>query len=272
MTDQLELLSETVQESIGNVVARARLHDMYSGDGARLYHATSENDKAELANLLSTFLPEIKRRGVNMHVVDLCAGSGRITEELSSLGIARITAVDTSRELLKILDAKALPNVASVRSDAIEWLSQQPTNSLDFITIAAGSIRLFDHDQRLALFSQLRRTLNEDGLLWFSHEYVSQPHAIFLPCEMNVDGARLPAIFVSCPARREGEEGAVNGYWVAQEQDSSADLYLSWVRQINKEELESELVCAGFSTVEDDVRISPRRMAGGRTMMYFSAK
>ncbi len=272
MTDQLVWQREVVQETIGNVIVQARLHDMYSGDGARLYHAVTEHDTAELGNVLSTFLPEIKRRGMDLHAVDLCAGSGRITCELSALGIENITAVDISGDLLKILDARALPNVTSVQSDVIEWLSQQPAGSLDLATIAAGSIRLFDQEQRVALFTQLRRTLCEDGLLWFSHEFVSQPNVIFLPCEMDVEGDHLSAVFISCPASKDGEKGAVNGYWVTTTQDASVDLYLSWVRQIDASEVESELAAAGFHTVEKGIRVSPRRMAGGRTMMYFSAR
>ncbi|OZG54001.1 class I SAM-dependent methyltransferase [Pseudoscardovia suis] len=272
MCEQYAWQTEVLREAVCAIVSHARLHDMYSGDGARLYHAASEHDNAELDSVLSACIPEIRDHDDRLRAVDLCAGSGRITAELSVLGIEEVIAVDISDDLLAILDQRALPNVTSVRSDAIAWLSRQPTDSLDIATIAAGSLRLFGREQRIALFSQLHRVLHAGGLFWFSHEYVSQPRNIFLPCEMNVAGGRLSAIFFSCPSRYQDEQGAVNGYWVTSMEDSSADLYLSWVRQIDASDLQYELGLAGFDGARVATRTTPRRMAGGRTMMYFSVR
>ncbi len=73
-----------------------RRGDMYVA-GASFYHHLTENDRSEL--------PEIIRAcgGRGTRVVELAAGSGRITKALLAIG-AEVIAVDNSPEMLRFLE------------------------------------------------------------------------------------------------------------------------------------------------------------------------
>ena len=70
--------------------------DMYSASGSRLYDQITANDLTELPEILAA------ARKTAGPILELAAGSGRITRALLALG-RPLTAVDSSVEMLAML-------------------------------------------------------------------------------------------------------------------------------------------------------------------------
>lgn len=271
MNEMLNAERNVLGDTIHRLLESARVHDMYSGYGAKLYHAGAQRFSSELSNLVPLCKNIMDKRNGAVVAADLCAGSGRITAELSRMGLNHIFAVDLSKDILTILEKSDLDNVEPIQTDAIQWLKERESDSLDLVTIAAGSVRLFNSAQRGDLFVEILRVLRDDGVFWFTHECITNPRTIYRPYTLDLDGERIQAIFFSCPSKRGEERGAVNGYWVIPPDGSPTDLYVSWVRQITKQTLLDELRSAGFRNIGEAKRKMPRHEADSRIMLFFNA-
>ncbi|MCU1516075.1 MAG: hypothetical protein JWQ75_796 [Pseudarthrobacter sp.] len=139
---------------------------LYSGRGAELYHAIVQSDSSELREIIHGI------RGKNPRLLELAAGSGRIT--LALLPFARsITAVDNSAELLAILkDELARPdrrsNASKVDAVLADILRLELTEQFDCVVFGTTSVCLFDAEQRRSLLADIRRWLAPGGELLLS--------------------------------------------------------------------------------------------------------
>lgn len=143
-----------------------QLATLYTGRGAELYHAIVQSDSSELREIIRCL------RGKDARVLELAAGSGRIT--LAVLPFARsITAVDNSAELLCILQEELakpgrLKNAAKVDTVLADVLRLELTEQFNAVILGTTSLCLFDAGQRRSLLADIRRWLLPGGELLIS--------------------------------------------------------------------------------------------------------
>lgn len=95
-------------------------------------------------------------------ILDICCGSGRITQELSSMGF-EISALDNSQEMLTILENKKLPNVKTVLADMTDFSLDQ---KFKFAFISYSSFQqLLSVEDQIKCLETVKLHLKEDGVL-----------------------------------------------------------------------------------------------------------
>ncbi len=95
-------------------------------------------------------------------ILDVCCGSGRVTQALAKMGFV-ITALDNSKEMLKILKNKHLRNVKTVLADMTDFSLEQKFK-LIIISYSSFQQLLTLKDQAKCLES-IKKHLAEDGVL-----------------------------------------------------------------------------------------------------------
>ncbi len=95
-------------------------------------------------------------------ILEICCGSGRITKELSALGLS-VTALDNSPEMLQLLENKHLPNVRTILADMTTFDLQE---RFQFIFISYSSFQqLLTLEEQLHCLQTIRKHLAKDGVL-----------------------------------------------------------------------------------------------------------
>jgi len=122
-------------------------------------------------NAFSELLDNISIDGLT--VLDFGCGTGALTQ-LISPRVSRIVAIDPSKEMIKLLDKKALNNVTSISEYLSENLVQRlPELTANFDLIVASSVCSFLPDYETAL-SLLKPLLKEGGMFvqwdWLSND------------------------------------------------------------------------------------------------------
>ncbi|MDO9577948.1 MAG: class I SAM-dependent methyltransferase [Candidatus Cloacimonadales bacterium] len=95
-------------------------------------------------------------------ILDICCGTGRITQELAKMGF-EITALDNSPEMLEILEKKKLPKVQTVLADMRDF-SLDRKFKFAFISYSSFQQLLSLEDQAKCL-NTIKRHLTDDGVL-----------------------------------------------------------------------------------------------------------
>lgn len=136
--------------------------DLYGIEGSRLYDRLTSDDLSELPEILGAV------RKTAGPILELAAGSGRITRALLALG-RPLTAVDSSPEMLEMLRQRAGTRSFNPRGVAVEVveadMSQLPAGgNYGCIVLGASSVTLLTPDQRRALFRRVRESLAPEGL------------------------------------------------------------------------------------------------------------
>lgn len=127
---------------------------------------TTDMAKESLFNILNNhfYFDEIK-------VLDLCAGTGNISYELSSRGCKDISAVDNDNECVKFIKHTAeelsLTGLEVYRSDMMQFIARD-YKSYDLIFADPP----FDFEQYDELVKQIldKNLLTEDGLMVIEHQ------------------------------------------------------------------------------------------------------
>lgn len=136
---------------------------MYSGVGATMYDDVTRADVSELREVEAALgatadLPE--------NILDVAAGSGRVTEALLRLPWSpTVTALDTSEELLSVLDSRLArygTRVQILRADARFTATR---SQFDAAVIATSSISLFGTADREAVFNSVNSMLSVGSTL-----------------------------------------------------------------------------------------------------------
>ncbi|WP_405473131.1 daptide-type RiPP biosynthesis methyltransferase [Paenarthrobacter ilicis] len=135
--------------------------DLYSVPGSRLYDQVTANDLTELAEILTA------ARKTEGPILELAAGSGRITRPLLALG-RPLTAVDSSPEMLDLLKAKVATLAFNPRRVAVEFVEGDMSRcafdaGYGCVVLGASSITLLDQPDRRELFHNVRACLAKDG-------------------------------------------------------------------------------------------------------------
>ncbi|MEV1171262.1 daptide-type RiPP biosynthesis methyltransferase [Nonomuraea sp. NPDC049784] len=195
---------------------RAEVHDLYSAAGAAVYHDMAGADTQEVRELVALV------RGLPGPVLDLAAGSGRLTLPLLALG-REVTALDLSESLLALLRER----LAQSRGRLAERCTPVHADMRDFaldqrfgaIVLGTSSISLLDAAGRAALYRGVRAHLLPQGRFLLTtvelHAPPGQEEAEFAftgPSGRSyrfferwapLDGRRVVAIF---PAETETEQ------------------------------------------------------------------
>lgn len=153
-----------------------RRGDMYVA-GAAFYHHLTENDRSEI--------PEIIRAcgGRGARVVELAAGSGRITKALLAIG-AEVTAVDSSPEMLRFLERTidADPRLSRRRSKLSVETGRMQEFSLDtgadVVVLGTSSISLLSAEDRSDCFERVWKMLRPGGRFVLSLFEVDLPKSL----------------------------------------------------------------------------------------------
>ena len=143
--------------------------DLYSGRGAELYDRAVFGDISEVREILAIV------RGSDAQVLELAAGSGRLTLPLSR--IARcVVAVDRSADLIAILRKRLVAagsdNVTVVEQD---FFSFDKAGAFDVVVLGTTTIALFNEEDRRSLYQLAKGWLADRGRLILSLYEASEP-------------------------------------------------------------------------------------------------
>ncbi len=96
------------------------------------------------------------------NILELCCGSGRITQELIKDG-HNVTAIDNSKDMLDILKAKNLPNLEILHSDMSTFKS---ANKFKFAFISYSSFQqLLTLEEQIKCLNNIHDHLEDGGVL-----------------------------------------------------------------------------------------------------------
>lgn len=163
-------------EPLGSLVAaladlgdRARLHEQFGPEGARLYDDCYGLDPNEVAALRSVF------RRAPGPVLELAAGNGRLTLPLLQMG-RDVTALDLSEGMLEILRQRVAPLRPEMRArlhihrgdmTAIDLPPELPQR-FGVVVLLLASISILDRPGRVATLRSARDHLAPGGAVLIS--------------------------------------------------------------------------------------------------------
>ncbi|WP_284978091.1 daptide-type RiPP biosynthesis methyltransferase [Arthrobacter sp. fls2-241-R2A-200] len=135
--------------------------DLYSVSGSRLYDQVTANDLTELPEILAA------AQRTSGPILELAAGSGRITRPLLALGRS-VTAVDSSPEMLSLLRERGAtrafnPRAAAVRLVEADMSRFEPDDAYGCVVLGASCVTLLDPAGRRELFRRVRKCLAPEG-------------------------------------------------------------------------------------------------------------
>ncbi|BCW08000.1 daptide-type RiPP biosynthesis methyltransferase [Arthrobacter sp. NtRootA1] len=135
--------------------------DLYSVSGARLYDQITAGDLTELPEILAA------ARQTTGPILELAAGSGRITRPLLALG-RPLTAVDSSPEMLEMLAERIATKAFNPRGVSTVLVEADMSRfevdgGFGCVVLGASSITLLDTLGRKELFRRVRNALAPDG-------------------------------------------------------------------------------------------------------------
>ncbi|GAA2445484.1 daptide-type RiPP biosynthesis methyltransferase [Streptomyces glaucus] len=154
----------TVPGLAGQVLAgygdRVRLHDLYDEAGASVYHDLAAVDTTEIRELLRSV------RAVPGPVLELAAGSGRLTLPLLALG-REVTALELEESMVALLRDRLAEAPAGIGARCTVVQGDMSDFQLDgtFAVVVLGttSVSLLDAEGRAGLYAAVRAHLRPGG-------------------------------------------------------------------------------------------------------------
>ncbi|WP_308313070.1 daptide-type RiPP biosynthesis methyltransferase [Streptomyces sp. ISL-1] len=139
---------------------RAELHDVYDETGSRVYHDVSVRDTHEVRELVALV------RRIPGAVLELAAGSGRLTMPLLALG-REVTAVELSAAMLELLSERLAEAPERLRERCVPVQADMSSFALgrrfEVIVLGTTSISLLDEEGRAGLYAAVREHLAPGG-------------------------------------------------------------------------------------------------------------
>jgi len=155
-----DLVKGHLAEIVGELGAGVTVHDMYDPIGSAFYDDISRHDHHEVREILAAI------RGVPGEVLDLAAGSGRLTVPMLASG-RTVTALELSHTMLDLLRRRLSELPAELRGRAAVVAGDMRTFRLPTvfgaIVLGTTSISLLDEAGRAALFERVREQLAPGG-------------------------------------------------------------------------------------------------------------
>ncbi|MEU9130419.1 daptide-type RiPP biosynthesis methyltransferase [Kitasatospora sp. NPDC048540] len=139
---------------------RAELHDLYDEAGAPVYHAIAGSSPLEVRELVAAL------RSTSGAVLELAAGSGRLTMPLLTLG-RELTALELAPGMIRILEERlrAVPAARRDRCTVVpgDMSSFELGREFGAVVLGATSVSLLDATGRAGLYRCVRRHLAPGG-------------------------------------------------------------------------------------------------------------
>jgi hypothetical protein len=228
---------------MSNVTLSSETGGLYSGRGAALYDEVTRNDKSEIRELLSVI------RGTQPRVLELAAGSGRLTIPLARVS-REVIAVDSSKELLELLRERVAerPDL-SVRALERDFLAPGFASGLDdgfdVVVLGTTTIALFDKSERESIFRASRALLLSGGrlLITLYESAADEPGE-----EQRLSNGKIGV-------REFCRDGLRHSVLTEYDGDEALGVYAGVTQDLEVAGLSQELVNAGF-IVDDVMEIS----------------
>jgi predicted TPR repeat methyltransferase len=145
-----------------------------------------------------------------MDVLDFGCGTGLLTEKLAQVA-ARVVGLDTSTEMLEVLEAKGLPNVSTIADELTDDLvSRNAGLQSGFDLIVASSVCGFlpDYEKTLRLLKSL---LVEGGVFvqwdWLASDEDSQHGLTSEQVSRTLRRVGFDSVMVAVPFSLQNPEG-----------------------------------------------------------------
>lgn len=241
-TDPRHGLPRQAGESLARLGDRAVVCDLYDRPGAPVYHDMVGTDTQEVRELIG-----IVRR-VTGPVLDLAAGSGRLTMPFLALG-REVTAVDLSEGMLGLLSARLDEAPARLRERCTLVHADMREFSLGrrfgAVVLGTSSISLLDDRGRAALYGRVREHLAPGGRFLLSTVEV---HARDGEDEVEIAFAGVSGRkYLMYERYAAGEDHRVIAVFPADPADGPVTVCTSTVGVLPADLLETELGRAGFA-------------------------
>ncbi|WP_433438838.1 daptide-type RiPP biosynthesis methyltransferase [Nonomuraea sp. CA-141351] len=234
-------LPRRVRALLAELRDRAMVCDLYSQAGSGVYHDLSLTDTQEVRELVGLV------RGLPGPVLDLAAGSGRLTLPMLALG-REVTALDLSEGLLVLLKER----LAQAHRRFAERCSVVHADMRDFslgqrfgvVVLGTSSISLLDEKGRDALYCAVRTHLLPQGRFLLStldlHAPPEQEEAEFV---FTGGSGRTYRFF----ERRAPGEGRRVVAILPEETEEPLTVFTTTVAVLPADQLETELAAHGFA-------------------------
>lgn len=212
----------------------------YSGTAAEMYSAIASGEDPEIKLIVQV----AERYARDAEIIELACGDGRVLKEVATSGFPNLTGLDSSAALLvkmrKKFNAIGI-QAKSIHRDLTTWI---PSSTYDLVLLTAGTIRLFDSEQRAKIFQNVKMALQDGGTFCVStSEPVSDGQYLFWLGELKGNDELIPMLYSYEKRERLRSIG------IFLENASSnrvvAD-YTSEVWDLKGSELQEELEAAGF--------------------------
>ena len=125
---------------------------------------TTDRSKEGLFNILQNHI-EFK----NLHVLDLFSGTGSISYDFASRGVASITSVDQNKKCIKFIQKtsqRLTMKITTVQNECLKFLK---LNNTKFDLIFADPPYDFEEEVYIKIIDLALNRLNSDGILIIEH-------------------------------------------------------------------------------------------------------
>lgn len=257
-----DLITEAMAARLARAGAVPRAQDLYAGPGTHFYERLVGTDRAEIREILAL------ARGIEGPILDIAAGSGRLTVPLVRSG-RRVTAVDLSDDMLTHL-RRALPDDSMWECVLADMRDFRLGRRFGLVIIGATSITLLDRAGRSLLYDTVRGHLADDGVfaLTVAGGASAESLAVQRDQEIGVPGPGGEEAYLF--SQQVEERGAVRVVNWARASDLLAGgevtVFTSRLRVLDHEVLSRELVDAGFA----EPTVSSVRTAGPEDILLLT--
>lgn len=260
-------LTDSVRDRLAEAGRVADPGDVYAGDGARFYDRLVGPDRSEIREVLA-----VARRG-GPRVLDLAAGSGRVTLPLLRVGM-RVTALDLSVDMLARL-RDALPPGAPCDLVVADMCDLDLGREFDLVVLAATSITLLDRADRRRLYATVRKHLAPGGsfLLSVAGSAALPALSVSGDREITVGTAQGPVTYLqSQQVDADGSERIVN--WMPlplPPRPGRVPVLTTRLQLLDEAAVAAELRAAGFPSPER-IPVRAHGIAPGEGMVLLHAR
>ncbi|MFI2431568.1 daptide-type RiPP biosynthesis methyltransferase [Streptomyces sp. NPDC018693] len=233
-------------ELLASLGERAVLCDLYDGVGASVYHDLAGTGTHEVRELLALV------RRVPGPVLDLAAGSGRLTLPLLSLG-REVTALELSSCMLELLDERLAAVPPAVRERCLPVRADMSGFDLGrrfgAIVLGTTTVSLLDTEGRVGLYRAVREHLEPGGRFLLSTVDMTATEAG--PAEVDMEivtgSGRAYRLFEHWPPGSGSRTVTLFPAVIGDE--GPVEVCTTTIGVLPVELLEAELAAAGFSVL-----------------------
>lgn len=154
------MIAGRAADVVAKLGERAVVHDLYDDSGSHIYHALASADRFEVRELLRVVRP------LDGSILDLAAGSGRLTLPLLALGRS-VTALELSPAMLRLLAAE-LERLSAARRERCRIVEGDMSRfelgeRYGAVVLGTSSISLLDEAGRAGLYACVAEHLQPGG-------------------------------------------------------------------------------------------------------------